>query len=41
MARKKEKTLVLSVSSTTIIEYLLKNGLVFGNKIKNQIDIPT
>jgi hypothetical protein len=38
--RKKEKTLVLAINSTSVVDYILKNGLVFGNKIKQQIDIP-
>lgn len=28
------------VSSSNLIEFLLRNGLVAGNKIKNQVDIP-
>jgi hypothetical protein len=28
------------VSSSNLVDFLLKQGLIFGNKVKNQVDIP-
>lgn len=38
--RPNQKTLVLICSSTTLVDFLVKNGAVRGSKIFQQIDIP-
>lgn len=38
--RPKQNTLVIVCSSTNLLEFLIKNGAVMGNKIKQQFDIP-
>lgn len=41
MQREGESTLVLTVSSTKLVSFLKNNGLPVGNKIKQEIDIPS
>ncbi len=38
--RKDRNTLVISISSTTVVDYLVSLGLVRGNKIKGKAQIP-
>lgn len=38
--RKESNTLLLTLSSTTIVDFLLSKGLVFGDKIRGNILIP-
>lgn len=38
--RANTKTLVISLSSTTLVDYLVRNGLVRGNKIVGNVQIP-
>lgn len=41
MQRVRESTLVLTVSSTKLVSFLKNSGLPVGNKIKQEIDIPS
>ncbi len=38
--RKTRKTLVVSLTSTSIVDFLIENGLARGNKLKNGLKIP-
>ena len=38
--RKTKNTLVITLSSTTIVDYLVENGLMRGNKLKQGLKIP-
>ena len=38
--RKTRNTLVLSLASTSVVDFLVKNGLVRGNKLKTGLKIP-
>ncbi len=39
--RQTKNTLIVSLTSTTIVEYLIRNGLCRGNKLKAGLKIPT
>lgn len=38
--RKEESTLVISLASTSVVDFLVRNGLPRGNKLKNGLCIP-
>lgn len=40
-ASTRENTISLTMSGVNMVEFLLKNGLQRGNKIRNQVNIPT
>lgn len=40
-AGRRENTINLTISGVGMVEFLLKNGLKIGNKIRNRVDIPT
>jgi hypothetical protein len=41
MQRKNEKVVIVSLASTTLVDYLVANGLCRGNKIRQGLQIPS